>query len=178
MQEKFLLLKIRTRRDEKAFAEIYEQHAKAVHRFLLTKLPRREDADDAMSTTFLRVWNYLTSSEVEKVSGLIFTIARGVVSEFYRTKRIETVSIEEDVVDKSVKTEILGDISLVKKAIDEMDEETSLALNLRFFEGKKISEVADHLQKSESATGMIIHRAMKKLRAKFSPLPNPPPPRR
>lgn len=167
MQEKFLLLKIRTRRDEKAFAEIYEQHASAVHRFLLTKLPRSEDAEDAMSTTFLRVWNYLLSSEVEKVSGLIFTIARGVVSEFYRTKRIETTSIEEEIVDQSIKIEMSGDISLIKKIIDEMDAETSLALNLRFFEGKKISEVANHLQKSESATRMIIHRATKKLRLKF-----------
>ena len=167
MQEKILLFKIRTQRDEKAFAKIYEQHASAVHRFLLIKLPRREDAEDALSTTFLRVWNYLTSSEVEKVSGLIFTIARGVVSEFYRTKRIETTSIEEEVVDWSVATETLGDVALIKKALDEMDEESRLALTLRFFEGKKVSEVADHLQKSESATRMIIHRATKKLRAKF-----------
>jgi len=167
MQEKILLFKIRTRRDEKAFAKIYEQHASAVHRFLLAKLPSHEDAEDALSTTFLRVWNYLTSSEVEKVSGLIFTIARGVVSEFYRTKRIETTPIEEDVADKNETIEITGEISLIKKALDEMDEETQLALTLRFFEGKKVSEVADHLQKSESATRMIIHRATKKLRAKF-----------
>ncbi|MFA6131757.1 MAG: sigma-70 family RNA polymerase sigma factor [Patescibacteria group bacterium] len=167
MQEKILLFKIRTRRDEKAFAKIYEQHASAVHRFLLTKLPAREDAEDALSTTFLRTWNYLTSSEVEKVSGLIFTIARGVVSEFYRTKRIETTSIEEDVASKDETSETLGDIALIKRALGETDEETRLALTLRFFEGKTISEVADHIQKSESATRMLIHRATKKLRAKF-----------
>lgn len=173
IQEKIYLYKIRTQRDQRAFERIMSEHIPALKRFLIFKMPREEDAEDAFSTTLLRIWNYFNASEVESVSGLIFTIARGVVAEFYRSKKNETVSIdghEESLVDLEEKLETKIDVEIIREKIKELgtDEELQLALELRFFEGLTIKEVAKRIQKSESATRTMIHRLIKKIRVEFS----------
>lgn len=172
-QEKILLFSIRTKRDERSFDRLMSEHASALKRFFAYKLPRREDAEDAFSITLFRVWNYLTASEVESVSGLIFTIARSVVAEFYRNRKIETVPLEYAENITSVKKperkfEDWMDVELVKKLIWQIfDEEQQLAFQLRFFEGLTIREVAKKIQKSENATRVMIHRLLKRLRVEL-----------
>jgi len=168
-QEQFLLFSIRTKRDEKAFDRLMSEHASALKRFFVYKLPRKEDAEDAFSITLFRIWNYLTAVEVESVSGLIFTIARSVVAEFYRSRKIETVPIEghdQSPEDQEEKFENWMDVEIIKKKISEIfDNEQQLALQLRFFEGLTIKETAKRIQKSENATRVMIHRLLKRLRA-------------
>ena len=145
------------------------EHASALKRFFVYKLPRKEDAEDAFSITLFRIWNYLTAVEVESVSGLIFTIARSVVAEFYRSRKIETVPIEghdQSPEDQEEKFENWMDVEIIKKKISEIfDNEQQLALQLRFFEGLTIKETAKRIQKSENATRVMIHRLLKRLRA-------------
>jgi RNA polymerase sigma-70 factor (ECF subfamily) len=148
------------------------EHASALKRFFSYKLPRREDAEDAFSVTLFRIWNYLTASEVESVSGLIFTIARSVVAEFYRSRKIETVPIEgHDQLseDQEGKFENWMDVEIVKKRLVEMfNEDEQLVFQLRFFEGLTIKEVAKKIQKSENATRVMLHRLLKRLRAELT----------
>lgn len=171
IQEKILLFSIRTRKDEKAFEKLISSHTVALKRFFVIKLPRQEDADDAFSTTLLRVWNYIKSSEVESVSGLVFTIARGVVAEFYRSRKIETVSIEgheESVVDSVEGLENYIDVEIIKQKVKELNDEQQLAFELKFLEGLTVREVAERIQKSESATRVMLHRLIKKMRNELS----------
>jgi DNA-directed RNA polymerase specialized sigma24 family protein len=79
-QEQFFLYRIRLFKDEKAFAHLYKEYHSAIWRFLSIKLPTSE-VEDALSMVFIRLWNYLSGSRVENVSGLSFTIARGVVAD-------------------------------------------------------------------------------------------------
>lgn len=171
MQEKILLYSIRVLKDEKAFEKLISKHDVALRRFFEMKLPRHEDAEDAFTMTLLRVWNYFKSSEVESVSGLIFTIARGVVAEFYRKNKIETVSIEgheNDLTKTEGELETKIDVELVRQKISDFSEEQQLIFQLRFLDGLTIREVAERIQKSESATRMIVHRLLKYLRAEVS----------
>ena len=64
VQEKILLFDIRARRNQNSFERLIVEHVPALKRFLLFKLPRPEDAEDAFNTTLLRLWNYLQASEV------------------------------------------------------------------------------------------------------------------
>lgn len=169
-REKFLLYRIRILKDEQAFKAIFDDHVSAVRRFLLTRLPSKEDADDALTQTFMRVWNYVTKSEVEALSGLIFTIARGVVSEFYRTKgdtvvlSTEQVS-EEALVDEGKEKDIRlkTDIMIIKRRLSELSDSHQLAITLKYFENLSTREIAKRLQKTENATRVLIHRAIKAL---------------
>jgi RNA polymerase sigma-70 factor (ECF subfamily) len=172
VKEKILLFKIRTLRDERAFNEIVREHAGALQRFFKMKLPRIEDAEDAFSITLFRTWNYLTAAEVESLSGLLFTIARSVVAEFYRNKKNETVPIEghdqetEDFED-SFSTKL--EVEKVKaKILEIFNDEEQLAFQLRYFDGLRVREVAKKIQRSENATRVLIHRLLKKLRVELT----------
>ncbi|KKT69780.1 MAG: RNA polymerase, sigma-24 subunit, ECF subfamily [Candidatus Uhrbacteria bacterium GW2011_GWE2_45_35] len=170
MQEKILLYSIRVQKDEKAFERLISQHTVALRRFLAMRLPRHEDAEDAFSTILLRTWNYLKSSEVESVSGLIFTIARGVIAEFYRKKKFDTVPIEgheDSLVNSEKELEVRIDVELLREQVSQMDDDQQLIFQLRFLDGLTIKEVAKRVQKSESATRMSAHRLLKKIRAEI-----------
>ncbi|HBP00462.1 TPA: hypothetical protein DD617_04735 [Candidatus Uhrbacteria bacterium] len=173
IQEQIFLYRIRTSRDETAFAVLYEKHVSAVRRFLFLKLPTPQDAEDAVSTTFFRLWNYLTAADaVESISGLIFTIARGVVAEFYRTRHPEHVPLSEGE-EQSDQTNLLylsADIALVRQALNRLEDRDQELIVLRFFEGRSIREIATHFQKTENATRVMLHRALKQLRSMLQPV--------
>lgn len=165
-QEKSILFKIRVLKDQKAFAVLLSKHASALQRFLKMKLPRIEDAEDAYSVTIYRFWNYLTASEVESVSGLLFTIARSVVAEFYRSRKSESVPLEEYEIaaDDERLDEKIDARTIVDKELKKLDDETKEMVVMRFFEGWKIKDIAKHLGKTENATRVAVHRAVKKIR--------------
>lgn len=165
VQEKLILFKIRAFKDQKAFAVLLSNHAFALQRFLKMKLPRIEDAEDAYSVTIYRFWNYLTASEVESVSGLLFTIARGVVAEFYRSRKSENVPLEdyEAAADDRLEEKIDAQ-TIVNKELKKLDDETKEMIVMRFLEGWKIKDIAKHLGKTENATRVAVHRAVKKIR--------------
>ena len=175
-REKFLLYRIREHRDEHAFAELHNAHSPHVDRFLRSKLPSTPDAHDALAATFLRLWNYVRTSEVEYVSALIFTIARGVVAEYYRANTIETQSLDSDMSNVEADDDGEGaasiadatDIALAKEALESLPSHYQEVLILRYVEGMRVRDIARHLQKSENATRVMIHRGIKKMRNRLT----------
>lgn len=166
VQEKTLLFKIRVLKDQKAFAVLLSKHSPALQRFLKMKLPKIEDAEDTYSITVYRFWNYLTASEVESVSGLLFTIARSAVAEFYRSRKTENISFEDHevaAVDERLGEKIDAQ-TMVGEELKKLDDETKEMIVMRYLEGWKIKDIANHLGKSETSTRVAMHRAMKKIR--------------
>lgn len=169
-KEKYLLFRIRVYKDQNAFAEIYDLHVASLHRFLVTKLPTMPDVEDTASTVFFRLWNYLKVSEVENVAGLIFTIARSAVAEFYRNRPalntpLEKQTIQPESKESGEKITAQAEIELVKRAMAELNDVEKTVVAWRHFEGLSVGEIADRLQKSENATAVYLHRALKRLRA-------------
>lgn len=175
IQEQFLLARIRAFRDHEAFERITSAHKAALFRFLRSKLPNKADAEDAMSVTMLRAWTYLTSgTQVQHVSGLLFTIARSVVAEYYRSAStrpsVSMDALSEAGQEFTHKTESSGamearaDLRLLKEKLSELTEDEQLAITMKYFEGYSISDIAEQIEKSVNATTVMLHRALKKLR--------------
>ncbi len=171
-REKFLLFRVRVFKDESAFRTLIDEFGPSVHRFLSFKLPTVEDADDAYSTACLRMWDYISRSEVNHFSALMFTMARGVVAEHYREKaKKPTVSIEDDnsameVESKETPQKLEGrvDAQMMRKAIDQLPDDAREAVVLKYLEGFSTKEVANHIGKTENATSVLLHRSLKKVR--------------
>ena len=178
-KEKFLLFRIRSHNDQKAFSEIHKIFAPRVYRYIRSKMPTDQDANDALSTTFLRLWNYLCRTEVEHVSGLVFTIAKSVIADFYRNRPSSEISIDrggerEIQIDDDGKgaeeIEVTADAALVRKKLNELDDFNPLykeVIILRHFEGLSIKIISKHFDKTENATRVLLHRATKELRSQF-----------
>jgi RNA polymerase sigma-70 factor, ECF subfamily len=65
------------RGDRAAFAELYDACADRVHHYLVVRLGSRDDADDLLQQTFLRIARSPANlASVENLSGYVFTIAR------------------------------------------------------------------------------------------------------
>ncbi len=171
--EHFLLFRIRSCKDERAFAELYLTHKDSVYRYVRAKLPNAQDAEDAMSTTFLRLWNYLTTaSGVDKIRPVLFTIAHNVVVDYFRHRGPETASVEAL---SEAGTEIPGsdnekkiaagvDLGLIRSKLNTLSDDYKDVIILRCLEGLSNREVAARLDRSEKATYVLLHRALKELR--------------
>jgi RNA polymerase sigma-70 factor, ECF subfamily len=173
-REQFLLFRIRVFKDESAFASLLESHGPTLQRFLYFKLPTQSEVEDAYSTVSLRLWEYITRTSVEHFSALMHTVARSVVADYYRqTGRTSSVPIETEetgplpIEAKESHESIIDrvDVSLVKEALRLIEDEDREVITMRFFEGFRVKDIAQHIGKSENATSVMLHRALKKLRS-------------
>ena len=171
--EHFLLFRIRSCKDERAFTELYLTHKAGVYRYVRSKLPTSQDAEDAMSTTFLRLWNYLTTaSGVDKVRPVLFTIARNVVADYFRHRGPETSSVEalSDAgmeipgSDNEKKITAGVELNLIRSKLNTLSDDYRDVIILRCLEGLSNRDVAARLDRSEQATYVLFHRALKELR--------------
>jgi RNA polymerase sigma-70 factor (ECF subfamily) len=65
------------RGDRAAFAELYDACADRVHHYLVVRLGSRDDADDVLQQTFLRMAQSPDKlAAVDNLAGYVFTIAR------------------------------------------------------------------------------------------------------
>ena len=174
-REKFLLTRIRVFKDEHAFESLLNEYSPALQRFLYSKLPSHYDVEDAYSTLMLRLWEYMIRTPVEHFSGLAYTVARGLVADFYRKKEgkeqvqisggegEEGVELESDYSAEFIETQI--DSQLVKEAVQKLqNEDDREVILLRFVEGYRVKDIAIYLGKTENAVAVLIHRALKKIR--------------
>jgi RNA polymerase sigma factor (sigma-70 family) len=164
--EQFLLFRIRAFGDEGAFATLLKMHGPAIQRRLHFKLPTQEDVEDAYTTVCVRMWQYVTDSKVDHVAGLMHTIAKGVIADYYRNKRdsddvgIDEVSVS---VDERIEEQTDARMQLLDSMakLDDLDKEV---ITMRHIDGYSVKDIAKHLGKTENATSVLIHRAKKKLR--------------
>ncbi|MBI2485309.1 sigma-70 family RNA polymerase sigma factor [Candidatus Uhrbacteria bacterium] len=176
LREKFLLFRILRFRDKQAYGELYMEFAPRLRRYLTFRLPAPSDADDVLSDVFLKVWDYLTATPVDSISGLLFSVARNRISDFYRSRgRKETVSADlegelfsSDAGVEAKHIENLADAEVVRRALKDLPEDQQAVVLLRYFDGLSVSEVADHLQKTENNVRVLTHRALRTLEERLS----------
>ncbi len=151
---------------------MYERDKAAIYRFLRAKLPTNPDAEDAMSSVFMRLWSLLTTSEnVSAVRPILYTVAKNVIADFYR-RRAETVSIEalenvgEEPEGKETPEKIMAgiDLSLVREKLNLLSELQRDVIILRCLDGLSTRETANRLGKTENAIYLNLHRGLRELR--------------
>jgi len=173
IEEKLLLYKIITKRDADSYGILYDKYVERIYRFIYFKVQSREDAEDVTSEVFLKAWQYIVQkspSEIESVSGLLFSIARNAVIDLYRQRAkkplvsievvSELVAEQKEVESIEYKEDVAHMIELIKKLKQDYQE----VLLLKYVEDLKISEIAKVLGKSSVNVRVILHRAMKKLK--------------
>lgn len=171
--EQFHLFRIRVFKDKKSFEILLNIHGDKMKKFLASKLPSRQEAEDAYGQTCLKLWEYATNHVITHFSGLMGSIARTEIAGFYRmrSRRPVEVSLETDdgIIPLASKqsgkkiTEYV-DGELMKQSLSLLEEEDCQVVTMRYFGGCSIREIAEDIKKTEEATKMQLHRALKKLR--------------
>ncbi|NQV89535.1 MAG: sigma-70 family RNA polymerase sigma factor [Parcubacteria group bacterium] len=170
-KEKFLLFRIRAFNDENAFNKVVDLYKDKVTKFLSFKLPTSHDAEDAVAETWIRFWRYARGTKIESISGIIFTIARGVVYDFYKLKEKRNeqalpASDEAPELSDPLHEQIINqvDVSILKELIVQLDEEDAHIILMRHVQQMRIKDMAKELGLSENAASVKLHRAINKFR--------------
>lgn len=173
-QEKEILKKIKNG-DNEAFGELYDFYAPRVYRFVRLKVDTQETAQDLTSEAFLRIWQHLQEQRKirERFQALLYKIARNLVIDFYRTKSVREILIEDSLEELSgAGNEETGDklvirqeeLAEVRKALIQINPNYQDVIVWYYLDELSISEITEILDKNEGTVRVLIHRAVKALR--------------
>ena len=171
LEEGILLLKIR-HGDQEAFTVIYERYVDALFRYVSFRVRNQEIAQDISSELFLRVWQYLTDGERQRVDNLrafLYQVARNLIADHYRAAQ-ETLPLDEALnidaeAGKSISS-IEQRLSLreVEEGLTSLRPESQEIIILAYVEGLSSREIASIIGKTTSATRVMLHRALQELK--------------
>ncbi|MBU1032517.1 MAG: sigma-70 family RNA polymerase sigma factor [Patescibacteria group bacterium] len=181
--DRYLLFRIRTKRDPEAFAKIYDIYVKAIYRFTLLKLPSKEEAQDITAETFTKTWNYLQEyNEVANIRALLYQIARNLIADFYRSQKYKetiarNVTIQADDTSTILESaeesdhgrdreliQARAEMSLILQQLEKLKDDYRDVVTLRLVDGLAFTDIAEILGKSKGNVRVIYHRAIKTLK--------------
>lgn len=155
------------------FEQLFDAYSSKIHRYLYLHLSSKEDAEDALSTTFVRLWEYVAGNPktpIKSISALLYRIAHNLVIDQYRARK-PAVSVEvmlEAGIElpeiKALDMNKQAEVSLVLKAFDKLEREDRDLLVLRFVEDMPVTDIAEIHSITENNASVRIHRALAKLR--------------
>ena len=157
--------------DQTAFAEIYTRHHDAVYTYLLYRVNDVQVAEDLTGEVFLRLVTKIDrfTYRGRPILAWLYTVARNLLADHYRqARRDDPLPLEERIVaassDPSQTAERRLEQACLARAMQHIAESHRQVILLRFVEGLSHAETAQILGRTENATKVLQHRALKALR--------------
>lgn len=160
--------------DMTAFSALYERYATQVYRYLLVRVGNVHDAQDLTSQTFMAAMKGLKSYQGQSpFAAWLLGIARNKAADLFRQRRplseldeaVETADSGdemEDILDRQMAVE------KVARKLQTISPDRAEALSLRLFGGLEVAEIAQMMEKQESAVRMLVFRGLRDLQAQLN----------
>jgi RNA polymerase sigma-70 factor (ECF subfamily) len=156
--------------DEAALIELYQWYKPRIHRFLYYRLRDKHAAEDLTTEVFLRMLQNLPSFQFQGIpfQAWLFQIARNLVVDDFRRQSVRNHEpIDEALEANEALPEEIAQRRMLKAELREalLGLTTSQldVITLRFIAGHSIADVAQALDKSESAVKSLQARGLKTL---------------
>ena len=157
--------------DAQALAEIYDRYAESIYRYAYRYVGDANLAEDLTSEVFLKLLQVLgtTRAPREQLQGWLYRVARNLAVDWFRQQaKGVPYSLNEEVTpggdSPATRLEEQQLHQDLREAINKLTPSQQQVIVLRFGEGRKISEVARLMGKSEGSIKVMQYRAMKRLR--------------
>jgi RNA polymerase sigma factor (sigma-70 family) len=150
--------------------DLYRQYGRQIYAYCFHKLRSREEAEDAVQTTFMNAFRALqrgTATQFEQA--WLYKIAQNVCFERSSSssrRRLHEVTNDFDTLQEIVPArEGEGSLELIgiEEALEGMPENQRRAILLREWQGLSYREISDELGLSQAAVEMLIFRARRAL---------------
>lgn len=154
---------------ETAITQLHAEYAPRLLAYAMSMLRNREDAEDAVQTTFLNVYNSLRDGRVPRQeASWLFRITRNVCLNRIRTHQrkpagtLEGLDVAathglEEQVDQHVH------VAVLRSALERLPEQQRKAIVLRELQGASYAEIAAALDTTQGAVESLIFRARRQL---------------
>lgn len=155
------------------FLAVYDRYADDIFRFCAMKVSRRPVAEDLTQEVFMRFWQQLRlGTEIENERALLYTIARNLVTDWYRKKKEQSLDAmtEEGFEFAGDDHHSIEEHAQVREALDviqDLDETSKEALTLRFVDGLSPKDIAEIHGETANAVSVRINRALKKVQERL-----------
>lgn len=117
---------------------IWNLYAIDVERFILSKVQDECVSKDLLQEVFLRVHvNKHRLKESDKVKSWLFSIARNIVVDYYRKKRVLQVVDQMEVTEEPLINQVHTEVECLKGIINVLPPKYKVAVQMADLEGKK-----------------------------------------
>ncbi len=160
------------RQNSAAFAALYRRYVARVYRYALARLGSVDDAEDLTAETFEAALRVIGSFRGDgPFAAWLMAIARNQVITRYRTRRDARPleGVESLAGDSLPLEEVAGQrliLASVLEALAQMSGDHAEVIRLRLFAELTTAETARVMGRSEAAVKMLLHRALRELRAR------------
>ena len=168
-KEKELIKK--AQKDPEVFGQIYDKYYYKILGYILKRVADLEIAQDITSETFLKALQKLWQFRWRNIpfSAWLYRIANNEIANYFRKNKQKLTSlkkISESVVayNPKEKLERHQDFLILQQKILKLPIKYQEVIALRFFEKKRIKEIAEILGKKEGTIKSLLHRGLKKLK--------------
>ncbi|MDE3190605.1 MAG: RNA polymerase sigma factor, partial [Acidobacteriota bacterium] len=158
---------------------LYERHATQIFRYCVHQLGSREEAEDAVQSTFLNAFRGIKRGIVpEHETAWLFKIAENVClsrrRSSWRRGRVES-PVDFDVVEElaPAPSRLADELVGLQDVLEQMPESQRRAILLREWQGLSYREIAAELELSQTAVESLIFRARRSLAKGLEAPPEP-----
>ena len=158
---------------DREFSELYRAHLRDVYSYAYYRVGNHHDAEDLTEQTFLQAYRHferaLRESDGRPLRPWLIRIAHNLAANLYRDRSRRPASPLEDTAAVSAPhtTEDLvedrEELSRVLAGVRQLPDDRREALIMRFALGMDNREIARALGRSDGATKVLLHRAIRQL---------------
>jgi len=158
----------------KIFSKIYDRYIDKIYRFIFFKVNSQEIAQDLTSETFLKGWeSFKNGTKIENPQAYLYKTARNLVIDFYREKgKVQIVSADNPLIPDPApnleeKAMLSSDLDQIRQALTELNDDYQNVIIWYYLDDLSISEISQMLGRTDDATRVLLHRALKTLKEKL-----------
>jgi len=158
---------------DRSFSELYRTHLRDVYSYAYYRVGNHHDAEDLTEQTFLQAYRHyeraLRESDGRPLRPWLIRIAHNLAANYYRDRARRPESAIEDaaVISAPHTTETLvegrEELEEILAGVQQLPDDRREALIMRFALGMDNREIARALGKTDGATKVLLHRAIKQL---------------
>src|ERR671923_881898 len=157
---------------DEAFSQLYKAHLRDVYSYTYYRVGNHHDAEDLTEQTFLQAYRHFERAQRESngrpLRPWLIRIAHNFAANYYRDRSRKPTSVLDDAdVGEPHDTEdlVVGreDAVAVLEGVRSLPEDRREALIMRFALGMDNREIARALGRTDGATKVLIHRAIRQL---------------
>lgn len=164
---------------DRAFAALYREHLRDVYSYCYYRIGNHHDAEDITEQTFLQAYRHFERARRESdgrpLRPWLIRIAHNLAANYHRDRsRRPTAALDNvEPVEHPHGTERVVEgrerMREVISGLDRLPEDRREALIMRFSLGMSNREIARALGRTDGATKVLIHRAIRQLEEELEP---------
>jgi RNA polymerase sigma-70 factor, ECF subfamily len=161
--------------DDAAFVEIYRELFPSVYGFVHFRVNDPHTAEDLTAQSFERALSHFSDlRDPERARAWVFSIARHAIADHQRSQRaVQDVPVSEQVVEPATQSAEHDAVrreewQRLDRYLADLGDRDREVIGLRYAAGLSHREIGNLLSISEANVAQIVHRAVLKLRARFT----------